>query len=98
MKKSFSLAAASVLLLASFSSCQFSDSAEDTFVSIVCTTAQASEITIDSASLNGTVQLSNAKAEQAEALPNLYEYKTKRLFSYKPLTDKAAKLATEQLG
>ena len=66
MKKSFSLAAASVLLLASFSSCQFSDSAEDTFVSIVCSTAQASEITIDSASLNGTVQLSNAKAEQAE--------------------------------
>ena len=33
----------------------------------------------------------DAKAEQAEALPNLYEYKTKRLFSYKPLTDKAAK-------
>lgn len=61
MKKFFSLAAASVLLLASFSSCQFSDSAEDTFVSIVCTTAQASGVTCFIAKLNGSLTVESEK-------------------------------------
>ena len=64
MKKYLALAAAAVLLLGFGVSCQEEN---EPSVTIVCTTSAASEIAAHSATLNGSVSISNAKADKADA-------------------------------
>ena len=67
MRKSICLAATAALLLGLGASCQKNaPSADDNVLTIECTTSEASEITTDSATLNGTVSFSNAQAGQAD--------------------------------
>ena len=67
MRKSICLAATAALLLGLGASCQKNaPSDDDNVLTIECTTSEASEITTDSATLNGTVSFSNAQAEQAD--------------------------------
>lgn len=70
MKNYFCLVAIAALLLGFFSSCKETQPSADNDVTndvtIVCVTSEASEITIESATLNGAVSFSNAKAEQAD--------------------------------
>ena len=64
MKKYLALAAAAVLLLGFGVSCQEEN---EPSVTIVCTTSAASEIAAHSATLNGSVSISNAIADKADA-------------------------------
>ena len=66
MKKYFAIAVAAIWLLGLGTSCLMNDPSEDNAVSIVCTTMDASDITANSATLNGSVSISNAAAEKAE--------------------------------
>ena len=67
MKKYFAIAVAAIWLLGLGTSCLMNDPSEDNAVSIVCTTMNASDITANSATLNGSVAISNAVADKAEA-------------------------------
>ena len=68
MRKFICLAAIAALLFGMFSSCQKNVPSDDeNAVTIECTTSEASEITANSATLEGTVSFSNAEAEQADA-------------------------------
>lgn len=66
MKKLFCLVTTAAMLLGFFSSCLENEVSVNSDVSIVCETSEASEITTNSATLNGDVSFSNAKAELAD--------------------------------
>ena len=66
MKKVLSLAAAVAMLLGLSVSCQEKELPAETSVTILCATGDADEITVNSATLKGTVLIGNAVAEKVD--------------------------------